>query len=174
MKNKTEILKIITYAIILSSISILLNDMREFDFNQFKQFHGWAKSANKNDHWLTSQNAIQWSYYIISAGLFFMRGYLIYGFTYFISILNEIEKEHYFTDKNILSFKKIGSIFITYTINVLVLKFLMALINRTSFSFLSEFKEEFTYLIPAGLAFYILSEVFKRAKETQEENDLTI
>jgi hypothetical protein len=174
MKKNTEILTIITYAIIIASVSILLNDMREFDFNQFKEFQNWAKSANKSDNWFTSQNAIQWSYYAISAGLFFMRGYLIYGFTYFLSILKEIEKGNYFTDKNIGSFKKIGNVFITYTINVLILRFLLAVINKSTFNFINAFKEEFTFLIPAGLAFYILAEVFKRAKETQEENDLTI
>lgn len=174
MKDNTNILTIVTWAILLSSISVLLNDMREFDFNQFKEFQNWAKTANKETPWFTSKNAIEWSYYAISAGLFFMRGYLIYGISYFLSILKEIEKEHYFTDKNINSFKRIGNIFITYTISVLVLKFLLVSINKSSFHFLSELKNEFVFLIPAGLAFYILAEVFSRAKKTQEENDLTI
>jgi len=174
MKENTTILTIITYAILLSSISILLNDIREFDSEQFKEFQNWVKTANKNESWFTSKNAIKWSYYVISAGLFFMRAYLIYGFTYFLSILNEIKKGNYFSNKNIKSFKKIGNIFITYTINVLVLRFLLASINKSTFSFFSEFKEEFTFLIPAGLAFYILAEVFKRAKTAKEENELTI
>ena len=92
MKDNSKILTFITWGILLSSISILLNDIKEFDFNQFKEFQNWAKTANKNESWFTSQNAIQWSYYAISAGLFFWRGYLIYGFSYFLSILNEIEK----------------------------------------------------------------------------------
>ena len=174
MKVNTNILTIITWGLLLSAISVLLNDMREFDFNQFKEFQNWAKTADKNAHWFTSRNAIQWSYYAISAGLFFWRGYLIYGFTYFLSILKEIEKGNFFSDKNIKYFKKIGNIFIWYTINVLVLRFLLAAINKSTFNFFNELKAEFTFLIPAGLAFYILAEIFKQAKEVEEENNLTI
>lgn len=174
MKDNTNILTIITYVVILSSISILLNDMREFDMEQYKSFFNWAKIADKNESWFTSKNAIEWSYYAINAGIFFWRGYLIYGFTYFISILKEIEKDNYFSDKNISYFKKIGKIFISYAINILVLRFLLASIGKSSFSFIREFKEEFYILIPCGLAFYILSEIFTRAKKATEENDLTI
>ena len=141
---------------------------------QFKEFQNWVKAANKNDSWFTSKNAIQWSYYAISAGLFFWRGYLIYGFSYFLSILKEIENGNYFSDKNIKYFKKIGNIFIWYTINILVLRFLLAAIDKSTFNFFNELKAEFTFLIPAGLAFYILAEILKRAKEAEEENNLTI
>ncbi len=174
MKDKTTILTIITYGILLSSASILLNDLREFDFQQFQEFQNWAKTANKNEPWFTSQNAIKWSYYGISVGLLFWRAYLIYGFTYFISILREIEKGNYFSDKNINYFKKIGNIFIVYTINVLVLRFLLAAINSSDFNVFNQFRGEFTLLIPCGLAFYLLAEIFKRAKETEQENELTI
>ncbi len=174
MKDKTTLLTIITYGILLSSASIILNDLREFDFQQFQEFQNWEKTANKNEPWFTSQNAIKWSYYIISAGLFFWRAYLIYGFTYFLSILREIEKGHYFSDKNINYFKKIGNIFIVYTINVLVLRFLLAAINGSDFNVFNQFRGEFTLLIPCGLAFYLLAEIFKRAKESEEENELTI
>ena len=174
MKDNTNILTIITWVVLLSSVSVLLNDMREFDFNQFKEFQNWVKTANKNDSWFTSKNAIQWSYYAISAGLFFWRGYLIYGFSYFLSILKEIENGNYFSDKNIKYFKKIGNIFIWYTINILILRFLLAAIDKSTFNFFNELKAEFTFLIPAGLAFYILAEIFKRAKNAEEENNLTI
>lgn len=174
MKDKTTILTIITYGILLASVSVLLNDFREFDFQQFQEFQNWAKSADKNESWFTSQNAIKWSYYVISAGLFFWRAYLIYGFTYFISILREIEQGNYFSDKNINYFKKIGNIFIVYTLNILVLRVLLAVINGSDFNVLNEFKGELTFLIPCGLAFYLLAEIFKRAKETEEENKLTI
>lgn len=174
MKNNTTILTVITYAVLLSAVSILLNDLREFDLQQFKEFQNWAKTANKNESWFTSKNAIKWSYYAISAGLFFWRAYLIYGFTYFLSILSEVDKGHYFSDKNIRYFRKIGNIFIAYTINVLILRFLLALIGKSSFNFFTEYKAEFTLLIPCALAFYLLAEIFKHAKETKEENDLTI
>ena len=174
MKDNTTILTIITYAVLLTAVSVLLNDIREFDFQQFKEFQNWAKTADKSESWFTSKNAIKWSYYAISAGLFFWRGYLIYGFTYFLSILSEVDKGQYFSDKNISYFKKIGNIFIWYTINVLVLRFLLALIGKSSFDFFTELKAEFSLLIPCGLAFYLLAEIFKRAKETKEENDLTI
>ena len=174
MKNNTTILTVITYAVLLSAVSILLNDLREFDLQQFKEFQNWAKTANKNESWFTSKNAIKWSYYAISTGLFFWRAYLIYGFTYFLSILSEVDKGHYFSDKNIKYFRKTGNIFIAYTINVLILRFLLALIGKSSFNFFTEYKAEFTLLIPCALAFYLLAEIFKHAKETKEENDLTI
>ncbi len=174
MKDKINILTIITYGVILSSISILLNDMREFDFNQFTAFQNWAKAANKTDPWFTSKNAIKWSFYVISAALFFWRGYLIYGFSYFLSILKEIEIGNYFSDKNSKSFKKIGDIFTSYAASVLILRFLLASIGKSTFNFFQEFKTELTILIPCGLAFYILAELFKRAKATEEENELTI
>lgn len=174
MKDNTTILTIITYAVLVSSASILLNDLREFDFNQFENFQDWAKTADKETPWFTSKNAIEWSYYAISTGLFFCRGYLIYGFSYFLSILKEVENGHYFSDKNIGYFKKIGNIFINYTISVLILRFLLATINKSTFNFFNELKAEFTFLIPAGLAFYILAEIFKRGKQVEEENDLTI
>ncbi|GAA3600368.1 DUF2975 domain-containing protein [Flavivirga amylovorans] len=174
MRDNTNILMIVTWVVLLSSASILLNDIREFDFNQFKEFQSWAKSANKNESWFTSKNSIQWSYYFISACLFLCRAYLIYGFSYFLSILKEVENGNYFSINIIKYFKKLGSIFIWYTINVLVLRFLLASIGKSTFNFFNELKTEFTFLIPAGLAFYILAEIFKRAKEIQEENDLTI
>ena len=174
MKENTNILTIITWVVLLSAVSVLLNDMREFDFNQFKSFQNWTKTADINESWFTSKNAIQWSYYAISAGLFFWRGYLIYGFSYFLSILKEIENGNYFSNNNIKYFKKIGNIFIQYTISVLILRFLLAAIGESTFNFFNELKAEFTFLIPAGLAFYILAEIFKRGKQAEEENELTI
>jgi hypothetical protein len=174
MKDNTNILTIITWAVLLSSVSVLLNDMREFDFNQFKEFQNWAKTASKNESWFTSKNAMEWSYYTISAGLFFWRGYLIYGFTYFLSVLKEIENGQYFSANNINYFKKIGNIFIQYTISVVVLRLLLAAIGGSTFDFFNELKSEFTFLIPAGLAFYMLAEIFKRGNEAEEDNELTI
>ena len=99
---------------------------------------------------------------------------MIYGFTYFLSILNEIEKGNYFSNKNIKSFKKVGNIFIGYAINVLVLKMILAYVQGSDFSVMNQFKDDFTLLIPAGLAFYILAELFKQAQAKQEDSDLTI
>ncbi|WP_339752067.1 DUF2975 domain-containing protein [uncultured Winogradskyella sp.] len=174
MKDNTTILTVITYAILLGAVSVLLNDMHEFDFNQFEKFQNWAKTADKSESWFTSKNAIEWSYYAISTGLFFWRAYLIYGFSYFLSILKEVETGNYFSDKNISYFKKIGNIFISYTVGVLILRFLLAAIGESTFSFFNELKAEFTFLIPAGLAFYILAEIFEKGKQVEEENDLTI
>jgi len=174
MKDNTYILTIITYVVLVSAASILLNDMREFDMERYQSFESWAKTADKNESWFTSKNAIEWSYYALNAAIFFFKAYLIYGFSYFLSILKEIEKGNYFSDKNISYFKKIGNIFITYTINVLVLRFILASISESSFSLLTEFKAEFSFLIPCGLAFYLLAEIFKRGKAAQDENDLTI
>lgn len=174
MRDNTKILTIITYAILLGAVSVLLNDIREFDFNQFEKFQNWTKTADKNESWFKSKNAIQWSYYTISAGLFFWRGYLIYGFSYFLSILKEVEKGNYFSNKNIKYFKKIGNIFISYTVGVLILRFLLASTGESTFNFFNELKTEFTFLIPSGLAFYILAKIFEKGKQVEEENDLTI
>lgn len=174
MKDNTTILTIITYGLLLGAVSVLLNDMREFDFNQFEKFQNWAKTADKNTSWFTSKNAIEWSYYAISAAIFFWRGYLIYGFSYFLSILKEIESGNYFSDKNIKYFRKIGNIFISYTISILILRFLLTTIEGSTFKFISELKSEFTFLIPAGLAFYILAEIFEKGKQAEEDNELTI
>ena len=174
MKDHTKILSIVTYVVILTSVSILLNELREFNFEQFKEFQSWALTADKNAPWWTSENALQWSYYAISAGLFFWRGYLIYGFTYFLSILKEIEKGNYFSDKNISSFKKVGNIFIGYAINVFILKMILAAVEGSRFVAMEQLKEGFSLLIPAGLAFYILAEVFKQAQANQVDNELTI
>jgi len=174
MKDNTTLLTVITYAVLLGAVSVLLNDIREFDFNQFENFQNWAKTADKNESWFTSKNAIEWSYYAISTALFFWRGYLIYGFSYFLSILKEIEAGNYFSDNNIAYFKKIGNIFISYTVSVLILRFLLTAIDGSSFKFFNELKGEFTFLIPAGLAFYILAEIFKKGKQAEEDNELTI
>jgi hypothetical protein len=174
MKDNTTLLTVITYAVLLGAVSVLINDIREFDFNQFEKFQNWAKTVDNKESWYSSKNAIEWSYYFISAALFFWRGYLIYGFSHFLSILNEVEAGNYFSDKNIKYFKKIGSIFIWYTINVLVLRFLLAFIAESTFNFFNELKAELTFLIPAGLAFYILAEIFEKGKQAEEENDLTI
>ena len=174
MKDNTTLLTIITYGLLLGAVSVLLNDMREFDFNQFEKFTNWAKTADKNESWFTSQNAIEWSYYAISAGIFFWGGYLIYGFSYFLSILKEIENGNYFSDKNIKYFKKIGNIFISYTVSILILRFLLTVIDGSTFKFIRELKGEFTFLIPAGLAIYILAEIFEKGKQAEEDNELTI
>jgi len=174
MKDTITILNILTYLVLLSSVSLLLNDIREFDLKQYESFIEWAKTADRNESWFTSKNAIKWSYYVLSAAIFFFRAYLIYGFTFFLSILSEIEKGNYFSDKNISYFKKIANIFIIYMINVLVLRFLLASIGKSTFDFFTALKTEFTFLIPCALAFYLLAEIFKRAKELKEENDLTV
>ncbi len=174
MKDQTKILSIVTYIIIIASVSILLNDLREFNFDEFKEFQNWAKTADKSAPWWTVENAMKWGYYVIAAGLFYWRGYLIYGFTFFLSILNEIEKGNYFSTKNISSFKKIGNIFISYAINVFVLRMILNYVQGSDFRAMDQLKEGFSLLIPAGLAFYILAELFKQAQANQEDSDLTI
>lgn len=174
MKDNSYILKIFIYVMLLSSVAILLNDLREFNWNRFESFLNWSRAADKNDNWFTSQNAIEWSYYVISVMIFFFRGYLIYGFTYFVSILNEVEEENYFGDNIISHFKKIGSIFITYSINIVVLKCLLVAIEKSTFNVFHEARNELMLLIPCGLGFYILAEIFKKAKKLKEENDLTV
>ncbi len=170
MKDTLIWLKYILYAVLFLSVSILLNDLRDFDQQQLDSFLGWAKTADKNRSWFTSENALKWSFYVINAALFFFRGYLIYGIYQFVNILKNVENGHYFNKENIDLFKKIGNIFITYGINVFVLKGLLAYISDTHFIV----GEEFIILIPAGLGFYLLSAIFKKAQKIEQENELTI
>jgi len=107
-------------------------------------------------------------------GNFFWRGYLIYGFAHFLSILKEVEAGNYFSDKNIMFFRKVGKIFISYTISILVLRFLLTTIDGSTYKFIRELKSEFTFLIPAGLAFYILANIFEKGKQAEKDNELTI
>ncbi|MFD0863334.1 DUF2975 domain-containing protein [Sungkyunkwania multivorans] len=174
IKNKITLLHFFAYAIVFLAVSVLLNDIREFNYERFRSFSSWASAADRNSSWFSRSNLIEWSYYVISGALFFWRGYLIYGFTKFISIISEIEKQNYFGKRVISDFKKIGDIFISYTIGTFVLKTLLAVVGSYSFKMLFELKEELTYLIPAGLAFYLLAEIFKRARALKNENDLTI
>ncbi len=174
MKNQSNILTIITYGILLTSVSILMNDYRDFNFQEFEKFTTWAKTAEKDTPWYLKEQAIQWSFYAIHIAIFFWRAYLIYAFTYFISILKEIEKGNYFSDKIISSFKKIGYIFIYYTLNMFIFHSLLSVIDGSSFDFFEELKADFTFLIPCGLGFYLLADIFTKAKTLKDENDLTI
>ncbi len=170
MKNNLEILSYILFGVIFLSVASLVNDIREFDTNQFENFISWAKSADKNEHWWTSKNAIEWSYFAISAALFFFKGYLIYGIYKFTLIIKNVENGNYFAEENVNLFQQIGSIFITYAINVFVLKAILSYIADTRF----KVGDEFLLLVPAGIGLYVLASIFRRAKELKEENELTI
>ncbi|ALJ05438.1 hypothetical protein APS56_10045 [Pseudalgibacter alginicilyticus] len=174
MKKNTNVLVVFTWVILVYLVSILLNDLSEFNLSQFENFQNWTKIADKKTNGFLSRKIIEWSYYIICAGLFFWKGYLIYGFSYFLPILKEVENGYYFSDKIIKYFKKIGDIFISYTIGVLILKVFLVVIEKSVFNLFNELKSEFTFLIPVGFAFYILAEIFKQAKDVKAENDLTI
>ena len=67
-----------------------------------------------------------------------------------------------------------GSICIYYVIATIVLGGIQTALKGNAFRLLSEYKEELTFLIPCGLAFHILAEVFSNAKKLKEENDLTV
>ena len=174
MKNNTTILTILTYAILLSSSVVLLSDVREFILERNESFLLWAQKTQKGEHWFNSENGLKWSYYTINGALFFLRGYLIYGFSYFLRILGEIEKGQYFSEKNITAFKQMGTICIHYVISVLILRTVLASLEQKRFHLFHEYKEELTLLVPCGLAFYILAEIFSQAKRLKDENDLTV
>lgn len=170
MKDNLTILSYVVWGVVLLSVGSLLNDIRDFDTNQFENFISWAKTADKNEHWWTSKNAIQWSYYTISTALFFFKGYLIYGIFQFTTIIKNVDEGHYFNNENIKLFRKIGDIFIYYGINVFILKAIFSYIADSKF----RAGDEFIILIPAGIGLYVLAAIFKRAKELKQENDLTI
>jgi len=170
MKDNLTILSYILWGVVLLSIGTLVNDIRDFDVQQFEKFISWSKTADKVEHWWTSKNAIEWSFYAINAAIFFFKGYLIYGIFQFTTIIKNVEEGQFFTDSNINLFKKIGNIFIYYAINVFVLKAILAYIAGSRF----KVGDEFMLLVPAGIGLYVLASIFKRAKELKEENDLTI
>jgi len=174
MKTNTTILTILTYAVLLSSAGVLINEINSFIQDRNESFYRWAETASKNESWFTTKNTLQWSYFAINAALFFLKGYLIFGFTYLLNILKELELGNYFSEVNITAFKKMGSICIYYVIATIVLGGIQIAIEGSSLHLFSEYKDELTFLIPCGLAFYILAEVFSHAKNLKDENDLTV
>jgi|GEM_PF-7114578 len=174
MKTNTTILTVLTYVVLLSSFAVLVNDINSFIQDRNESFYDWAETATKDDSWFTTENALQWSYFTINAALFFLKGYLIFGFTYLLTILRELEQGNYFSEINISAFKKIGSICIYYVIATIILRGIQIAVNGDSLHLFNEYKQELTFLIPCGLAFYILAEVFSNAKNLKDENDLTV
>ncbi|MBR9854789.1 MAG: DUF2975 domain-containing protein [Algicola sp.] len=174
MKTNTTILTVLTYIVLFSSLAVLVNDINSFFQDRNESFYQWAKTASKDESWSTTKNALQWSYFFINSALFFLKGYLIYGFTYLLNILRELELGNYFSEKNIAAFKKMGSVCVYYVIATVIIRGVQIAINRDSLHLFSQFKQELTFLIPCGLAFYILAEVFYNAKNLKDENDLTV
>lgn len=174
MKDTSLVLTIVVYVVILGAVSVLVSDIAAFNNGQFQQFLDWAKSADPNEPWNSRQNLIQWNIVVVNVAEFALRAYLIYGFTYLISILNAVEKDEFFTDKVIGYFKKIGDVFISYVIGLVIIKTAGHYLEDSSFKLFNEFKSELTYMIPCALGFYLLAEIFRRAKAYKDENDLTV
>lgn len=176
MKTNTTTLTWIIYAVLLSAVAILINDFREIDFNSLQNLRNLKDTIKAEEHlnWFESPNIIKWNSRIISIGLLALKAYLIYGFTYLIRILNAVDKDNYFTEEVIAYFKTIGVVIINYVIGLIILKSIEAFINEDSFKFINEFKNELTYLIPCALGFYLLADIFRRAKAFKDENDMTI
>ena len=51
---------------------------------------------------------------------------------------------------------------------------ILAYVEGDSFSALRQIKDDSLILIPAGLAFYILAELFKQSQANQKDSELTI
>ncbi|NQX76452.1 DUF2975 domain-containing protein [Gilvibacter sp.] len=174
MKSNVQTLQIITWVLIVSAASILLNDINEFRLNRFTEFQDWAATANPDKPISFKENFMEWAYYSLTLAMFVIRGLLIYAFTHFLTILREIEKGNYYGTKVSDSFKKVGNAFISYTIGLVVVQGISAFTLKNDLSFIQLFKTELTYLIPAALGFFILAELFKQAQTLKDENDLTI
>lgn len=88
------------------------------------------------------------------------------------STLKDLSEGNYFSDLVIKHFKKIGKLILICGLSYAMFKFVARLI------LLSDIRLGLDYSlitpIVIGLFFMFLSEVFAKAKETKEENDLTI
>lgn len=176
MKNQVSNLKIAIWFIIILAVTTLINDIIEFDFSKYTTFESWPLGDNDGKRWGLSQESIKYSFYIIEICLFAFKIYLIYGVTQLFYLIKNIENKLYFSQKNIDLFKKIGHIFITYVINVFILKAILSYVasGGHGFNFMQLLNNEIILLLAGGMAFYVLATIFERAKELQEENDLTV
>jgi len=175
MKNQVFNLKIVIWFIILLAVTTLINDIIEFDFSKYTTFESWPLKDNNGKRWGLSQENIKYSFYIVEICLFAFKIYLIYGIAQLFYLIKNIENKLYFSQKNIDLFKKIGHIFITYVINVFILKAILSYVaSGRGFKFMQLLNNEIILLLAGGMAFYVLATIFERAKELQEENDLTV
>lgn len=174
MKSNVQILQILTWVLIVSAASVLLSDINDFRLSRFTEFQAWAATANPDKPITFEQNFLMWAFYSLKISMFAVRGFLIYSFSLFLIILTQIEKGDYFGPKVSMSFTKLGKAFVGYTIALVGIQYIMAFTLKNKFSFIEAFRSELTYLIPAGLAFFILAELFKQAQNLKDENDLTI
>jgi len=107
-----------------------------------------------------------------------LLGFLVLFFLYIRAVylikncLNDLSNGDYFSKKVTLNFKKAGKLFIISGIGVLVFKFVLRL------TFVGDIwlgiDHAFMLSLVLGLFLMFLSEVFTKARKTQEENDLTI
>jgi len=84
----------------------------------------------------------------------------------------ELETGHYFSELVITNFKKVGKLFILCGFGFFAFNFLLNLFVESRLS-VSTDSSLFIFLI-IGLFFMFLSEIFKKANNLEQENDLTI
>ena len=86
--------------------------------------------------------------------------------------VKKLAEGHYFSERVIVNFKKMGTLFLICGIGFSVVNIILKLLleNRLSVGLDSSL---FLFVI-TGLFFLFLSEVFKVAKDAKEENDLTV
>jgi hypothetical protein len=97
----------------------------------------------------------------------------MYSLHIFRKVLDYFKRVKIFDDFVIAAFHKIGILLITSGIFILLVRFLGKLYLHHQIS-LSLGIHPYLIIIVLGLFFQVLSEIFKIAKKTKQENDLTI
>ncbi|WP_136466644.1 DUF2975 domain-containing protein [Flagellimonas onchidii] len=107
---------------------------------------------------------------------FITWSFVIYGFFLFKKLIHQFKKRLFFTDFAIQTLKRIGYVLIAYTfLNSIIKNILEHLVEQQTNIRNSDYTlSPFIYPLLLGFFFIILSEVFKVAKITKQENDLTI
>ena len=173
MKNISN-LKIMIWIMVVLAITTLIDDIISFDFLHYQTFESWKSVANKK-RWGFSQDAVRYGFYVVELALFSFKIYLIYGIAQLFLLLKNVENKIYFSQKNINLLRKMGNIFKTYVINVFILKAVLSYVAiDRHFNFMQLITNELIILFAGALAFNVLAMIFERARELEEENELTV
>lgn len=109
---------------------------------------------------------------IIVPVIFIVLGLFVRLIWFIKTTTKELETGHYFSELVIANFKKIGKLFILCGIGFFILNFILKLFIESEL-FMGVDSSLFIFII-TGLFFMFLSEIFKKANNLEQENDLTI
>lgn len=158
LKLYNAIINITWYGLL--ALTVLLVLLLLFGYSSIDQFHLFGMDIDKNEPQLA----------FLIPFTFGVWAVMLYAFFLFKKVINNFKERQFFTIYNITHLKKIGLILISLSV-------ISALVGRTA-SFMHYNHIDLTgqtlYPVLLGFFFIVLSEVFKVAKNTKEEHDLTV